>query len=165
MLNNGLSVIACKSQAEMSYGLIRKSPVLQISQAFLAMGRIQVVHEKEGCIRIDLSEYIVSRPSCSVLSCLLLALYFHSGSLGKTSDCLGKGCVFILHDKAYDIASLAAPEAVIHLLGRIDGKGGCLLIMERAQPPVIIPFFLKRDITAHNIGYVVACLYFLYKFI
>ena len=49
-----------------------------------------------------------------------------------------------LHDKGEDVAMLAAREAMIEALLVIDGEGGRLLLVERAQPLPLAPGALQR---------------------
>jgi len=52
----------------------------------------------------------------------------------KVSQCISKGKVPVLHDKAEDVSAASAPEAVIELILRIHVEGWSLLLVKRAQP-------------------------------
>ena len=70
---------------------------------------------------------------------------------GQLLHRLGKGDPLHLHEEAKGPAPLAAAEAVEDLLVLVDGKGGGLLVVEGAQPPVVGPLLGEGDIGGHHV--------------
>ncbi len=66
-------------------------------------------------------------------------------ALGQILEGFGEGQVLPLHDQGEDVPADAAAEAVVELLFLVDGEGGRLLGMERAEPdPFPAPPFEGR---------------------
>ena len=70
------------------------------------------------------------------LRVLRLALELHAGAVGERLQRGAEVEPLGLHHELEDVAALAAAEAVVELLDRVDAERRRALVVERAQPGV-----------------------------
>ena len=106
---------------------------------------------------------IVARPLIGGKHCfalrrlllLFLRLFLFSDlnavTLCNPLQCLGVGHLFVLHDKAYGIATFATREALEELLRGAYDERGRLFVVERTQSLIVCASFLKRHKLLDNV--------------
>lgn len=118
-----------QSQPKSRNRLVGQAAAAQIAVSRLSRLRLQALVEKAGGLPVDFIDPHFSgrRPV------LLLFRHGHPGARRQKADSLRIIKMLRLHDKADDVAALAAAEAVKRLVLRIDNKGRRFFGMKRAQ--------------------------------
>ena len=73
------------------------------------------------------------------------AAFFSNGA-----DGFGKRGLVHLHHELEDVAALAAAEAMVELLGGVNGEGRRFLLMERAKAAEILAAFFQANVFADD---------------
>ena len=130
------------SQAKIPHSHGIKLSVRQILQALASFGCTKQL------VVVD-RRLLVDRPQQLALFfpalCLFTVIDLRKFDPGPVRQCLQgllKAVVLILHQKGRGVSACSASEAVKHLLGLRDGKGGRFLIMERTKAKIVGAFLL-----------------------
>ena len=103
----------------------------------------------------ETGRFLMQRPQALLLLVaglvLLVLRHFHSGTLGKGTDCIGIAQALHFHHEVYRIATLVAAEAIVNAFIRRNRKGSRLFTMERTQSKEIRTAAAQGNILANHI--------------
>ena len=71
---------------------------------------------------------------------------------GKQFYCIHEFQMFHFHYKCNGTSPRMAPETIVHLTLRVDGKGRCLFSVKRAKPPVATALWGQLNVSGNHLN-------------